>query len=73
VSISNITCGPGYAEPQHFLKNVLQINALKTIRQLFVNCSMASLSLMETGDKELQKPLGLYRNKEILKNLSELA
>jgi hypothetical protein len=45
----------------------LQINALKTIRQLFVDCSMASLSLMETGDKELQEPLGLYRNKEIPK------
>jgi len=54
VSIPNITCGPGYAEPQHFLKNVLQINALKTIRQLFVDCSMASLSLMETSDKEPQ-------------------
>jgi hypothetical protein len=51
----------------------LQINALKTIRQLFVDCSMASLSLMETSDKELQEPLGLYRNKEILKNLGELA
>jgi hypothetical protein len=34
---------------------------------------MASLSLMETSDKELQEPLGLYRNKEILKNLGELA
>ncbi|MFZ8788350.1 MAG: hypothetical protein ACO2OZ_01625 [Acidilobaceae archaeon] len=45
----------------------------KTIRRLFVDCSMASSSLMETGNKELQELLGLYRNKEILKNPGELA
>jgi len=55
------------------LEKRFQINTLKTIRQLFIDCSTASLSLMETYDKELQKPLRLYRNKEILKNLSELA
>jgi hypothetical protein len=50
-------------------ENVLQINALKTIRQLFVDCSMASLSLMETGDKELQKPQDFTATKKYSKIL----
>jgi hypothetical protein len=55
------------------LRNVLKKDYVEIIKKLFTDYSIISLNIEETSSEDLQKLLKLYCDKEMLKNLGELA